>query len=495
MYAPFSEWTPDQAVLGQTGASVALNVVPHEARSYAPFSGLTTITDALSARCQGAYAVRQSSGVVRIFAGDATKLYQIIGAAWEDVSGATYTTDAQAIWAFAAFGDRVLATNYSDAIQSYLMGTSTDFADLSVDAPKARYIWTVKDFVMVGDTVDGTDGQRQNRVWWSAIADPTSWPTPGSAAAEAVQSDFNDLPYGGQVVGGVGGFNGCDGAIFCRDAIYRIAYSGTGTVFDFLDAERGRGCAVPGSIIEFGDGVFFIAEDGIKVFNGANSISIGDGKVDHWFWNNVNQDHLSRINAGYDARNKLIYLAFPSTESTGTPDMMLVWNIRLNRFSVAEENVEYLLRAYSLGYTLEELDAFGTMETLPYSLDSTNWMGGRPGPAGFGDDHKLGFFSGSTKAATVETGEVHDTSGRRAFVSRARPICDLSAGTLSTQIGYRDSQGGTVSYTTATTQGLDGTCPHRIDARYMRARVSVSAGATWTHLQGVEIDARQTGRR
>lgn len=496
MLVPFGSFAPDQPVLGHTGASEAKNVVPLTQKSYGPFAALSTITDALSARCQGAASFRASDGTVHTFAGDATKLYRkSSGTSWEDVSkSGGYTTPTDGMWRFAQYGDIILATNYTDAIQAYTLNSSTDFADLAMAAPKARYIEVIRDFVVVADTNDGTDGAVQNRVWWSAAGDPTSWPTPGTAAAAAAQSDYQDIAFGGQINGIVGGVGGRDGVIFLQNAIVVMTYTGPPTVFAFTDAERGRGTTIPGSIVNAGLFASYIAGDGHYLFDGSNSHPIGNLKVDRWFWDNVNQQYLSRICTAVNPKRKLLLIAWPTTSSSN-PDRISIYNWETQFWSYAEEDVEFILKGYLPGYTLEELDAFGNMDTLPLSLDSPAWMGGRVLAGAFNTDHEFGFFNGSNKAATIETGEWPNEGGLRAFCGGVRPVTDHSSGTLTCAVGYRNTQGGSVTYTTATSINSEGVCPQRISARYMRARLSTALGDTWTHVQGVEPNTKVEGRR
>jgi hypothetical protein len=497
MLIPFRGYAPDQPALGHQGETEAQNCVPLTQKSYGPFAALATATDALDARCQGGASYRASDGTVHTFAGDATKLYKkSSGTSWENVSKAGgYTTSSDGRWYFAQYGDIILATNYADAIQAYTLNVSTDFADLSVDAPKARYIEVIRDFVVVADTFDGTDGAVQNRVWWSAAGNPTSWPTPGTSAAAAAQSDFNDVAFGGQINGIVGGVGGRDGVIFLQNAVTTMNYSGPPAVFSFVDAGRGRGTTIPGSIVNAGIFASYTAEDGHYFFDGSNSHPIGNLKVDRHFWDNVNQQFLSRICTAINPKRKLFLLAWPSTLSSGNPDKISIYNWETQWWSHASENVEFILKGYLSGYTLEELDAFGTMETLPFSLDSPAWMGGRVLAGGFGTDHKFGFFNGANKAATIETGEWPLDGGKRVFCSGVRPVTDHSSGTSQVSVGYRDTQGGSITYTTATSQGADGVCPQRVSARYMRGKWTAGSGDTWTHCQALEPTVRPEGAR
>src|SRR5690606_37230581 len=112
------------------------NVLPRTASSYGPFPPLSVFSTGPNpaARVQGAYACRSAAGDVNISAGDASKLYRLTAGAttFEDVSKAGgYTTPDDERWSATMFGSRVLMTNFGDAIQSYVIGSSTEFADLS----------------------------------------------------------------------------------------------------------------------------------------------------------------------------------------------------------------------------------------------------------------------------------------------------------------------------------------------------------------------------
>src|SRR5689334_11176014 len=99
---PVGPWMPDTPDYQNQGSTGALNVIP-KAQSYGPFPSFAGITNALSARCQGAIFARKSDGSGVIFAGNATKLYRLSGATFSDVSrlaGGAYATPADGGWAF-----------------------------------------------------------------------------------------------------------------------------------------------------------------------------------------------------------------------------------------------------------------------------------------------------------------------------------------------------------------------------------------------------------
>lgn len=424
-----------------------------------------------------------------------------------------YSTAPDERWSFQVFGERMIATNFSDPIQSFIMGVDTVFSDLSPDAPKARYIAQVRDFIMVANTSDSVDGAVPQRVWWPAIDDPTDWPTIGSDAAAEVQSDQQDLVgSGGWDQGIIGGLSSADVVIFQERAIYRGVYIGPPAIFSFAVLAGGRGTPAPGSIIQVGEQAFYLSDNGFYVTDGLQSVGIGDGQVDKTFWSLVDQNNLSRITAANDPLNKLIYWAFPGPQNTaGNPNYVICFNYDLKRWSLIQQMTEVMVQALTTGYTLEELDIFGSLETLPFSLDSRAWTGGRLNLACFDSEHKLALFSGAPLAATMDSSEANLNAKGLAHISRVWPIVDaqptlnLPPGAITfspTQppmtvtMGQRNRLADPVTWRTPTpTTTTTGSAPVRSTAVFQRARVQVAAGAIWQNAQGFEVDWRPAGNR
>lgn len=480
---PFGEWTPDQPDLG-AGLLDAHNVIP-AIKSYRPWTDTTAYSGAIANRCQGATSAADGDGAVYSFAGDVDALYQLSGTTWTDMSKpGGYTTGADETWKFVQFGQKVIASNFSDPMQYFSLGATGTFADLATAAPRARHMALVgPGFLMVGNTVE-SGVSYPNRVHWSAIEDPADWPAIGSSSAQAVQSDAQDLPNGGWVQGITGPVGGTDGLVFMERSIYRVQYQGGDIQFGFYEIERARGTPAPGSIVSVGALVFYLGEDGFYVCDGQQSRSIGSNRVDKYFFADLNQSYFARIVAAADPINKVVVWVYPSTSSTdGTLDSALIFNWDVGRWSRADFSGDYLFRGLSQGYFFDDMDSFGTLETMPQlPLDSRAWVGGRLILSTFDASHRLAYFTGSALAATLDTGEFsRDT---RVFVQGVRPVID--GGTPTISIGARETPGGTVTYSTATSAGADGIAPQRVSTRYARARVVVPAASSWDHAIGIE---------
>lgn len=496
-------YAPDMPALGSGMTVTVRNVLPRTDMSYGPMSDIAAYTlTPLSRRCQGGYAAADTDGVITMFAGTSTDLYIIGGddTAFTNASksAAAYTVATDQFWRFATMKNRVIACNVADPIQSYVFGVSTDFADLSADAPKAKYCAGIKQWLMVANTSDPIGGVAPWRLWWSAINDPTSWPAPGSDAAAAAQSDYNDLAgENGAITGLVGNLGTSEGAVFFEHAVWRIVYAGPPAVFDFFPAVGVKGCRAPQSIVQVGAYVFYLAEDGFYAFDGTSAIPIGVNKVDKTFFADLDQVNIHRVVGAADPINKMIFWAYPGTgNSSGTPNKILIynWANQKNKWSIAELECEFLFRAIGLGMTLEGLDNISTsIETLPFSLDSSVWQGGAIQLGAFDTNHNLAFFNGSSLAAVVDTEEIQPFSGQRAFIRNTRPLVDGGAPIVA--MATRELLTNAITFGNAAAMNTLGWCPQRTSGRYIRGRIFMPAGSSFTHLEGLELDCDPAGVR
>ena len=484
----YAEWLPDLPDYKNPGATIAKNVVPGS-NNYEKFPSAVVYSNALDARCRGAVSFKDASGNTNNFSGNASKLYKSSGGVYADVSKVGgYTTGTDERWEFAKYGERIIATNFSDPIQSYVLGSSSAFANLSASAPQARHIAIMRSFVVLGNTFDSSDGNVPYRLRWSALDNPTDY-----TISASTQADFQDLNATRGWVQAVCG--GDYGVIFQERAISRMVYEGSPTIFRFDEVQPGKGTPAPSSVIQIGSLIPYLGIDGFEMFDGSQVIPIGANKVDRTFWNEVDLSYLNRIFAVPDFDKKLVYWAYPATgNSNGNPNKILCFNLTTGHWSFIEQEVEFLYTSLSEGYTLDSLDSTGyNLDTLPFSLDSRVWTGENYILSGFNTDHKQINFSGTAKDATVETAEIQLFPNYRANIKNTRPLVDGSA-TVTVQIGARDLLSDSVSYGAAASVNASGFAPVRSNARYHRVRVNTIGD--FNDAQGVEIvDASREGIR
>lgn len=465
---------PDVSARDNPGLVVAKNCIP-AASCYYPALGQSEYGSALDATCRGAISAKDTADNTFNFAGTASKLYKLDSASWSDVSvGGGYSTASDGQWEFAQFGTRIIATNYDDDVQSWVMGTSTAFADLAGSPPKAKHIGIVRNFVVLGDTNDGVGGHVNNRVWWSGLNDATTW-----AASQTTQAGNQELAGGGKVMAVVGGEYG---TIFMEDAIYRMTYVGAPLVWQFDQIESGRGAVSAKGCIKNGNSIAYVGIDGFYMFDGSQSIAIGSKQVNNFFWEDIDPNYIDKINGIYDPYRELLIWSYVSLELGGTTNnRLIIFNRAQNadtRWTIIDETLETLFLALSEGYNLDNASSTGyDVDSSPYGPDSSFWVGKKRFLAGFNSSHKMVTFDGTAKTAVFETGDYDlSNNGSRTQITRARPAVDGSTATITLQLGTKNVQNESITYTSAVPPNADGFCDFRTNARYHRAKMTIADG-------------------
>lgn len=496
----WGQWIPDSPDFESPGmGNGTRNAIPLDDAqgSYGPLPGLSAISEALSGTISGAVSATDISGNVSTFAGTLTALNKLgNGGSWSDVSKTGgYVVQPQESWSFTVFGNFLIAAaDHGEPIQYISLDSGVQFADLSNDAPRGRYVATVRDFVMVGNTFEGDQGSRPDQVWWSAIGDPESWPEPGTQAAATVQSGRQVLPDSGYVQSIQSGVGGADACIFCEDRIWRCNYEGAPTIFRFDAVERARGAYVPGSVVSVGAVAYYLARDGFYAFDGTSSTPIGAGKWDQFVLDDLDQSNKNRMTAAVDKTRKLIFWAYPGAGNTGgRPNKILIYNYMTGFAMPAELETQVIASLQSTGYTLEDLDAFGNLDELGPSLDSPVWAGGAEYIGAINSDGKLAEFSGAHLEAQFTSNQF---GGERGFISGIRPYVNSTGATVS--LRYKDEFNGSTTGTPFVSVGADRFAPFRVTGRYFSVRVNVAAGSDWPangKSQGFDVRLQREGVR
>jgi hypothetical protein len=133
-------------------------------------------------------------------------------------------------------------------------------------------------------------------------------------------------------------------------------------------------------------------------------------------------------------------------------------------------------------------------DTDPLSWDDPTYGGKRPIVAGLDSLNRYGLFNGPFLASSITTGDFQSAPGMRAFVNGVTPIVD--APTVKVAVGHKNQiVSNAVVWQPASSPGVDGVCPQRIDARYMRFRATTDASDVWSRATGIEVDMQAGGAR
>lgn len=478
----FNEWVPDASDLGNPGSVSIRNAVP-AINSYKPHPSLVSATNALTDYPRGAIEAIDKDGNVYQYAGDETNLYSLTGSTWGDVSkvATTYATATEEKWEFVRWKEKILATNWNDSPQQITFG-GTNFTDLTT-ALRMRHLAVVGDFVVAGNTFDGTDGIVRDRVRWCAINDETDW-----TVSPITLADFRDLKTGGGVQQVVGGQYG---VVLSDKSIFRMTFVGTPRVFQIDEIMPGVGMLAPNAASVLGNTVYWPSEHGFfALLGGSQERPIGVGRVDQYFRNDLDEDYLYRISTVADPKSRRVYWAYPGAGNTaGRPNRVIVYDTGLDKWSILDVDLELIWRAGGVGATLEQLDTlYGTnIDTdVPVSLDDSSLKGSAPLLAGFDTAYTSGSFSGANLAATLTTKEVELHTGSRTQLNGFKPLID--GGTVTARVGTRSRQANTVTWSPSLSLRNSGRFTTRANSNYHRFELSLSGG--WTDAIGVQVEPK-----
>jgi len=529
----FKDWLPDQPSILDT-VSQANNVIPL-AIGYGPFKTAVDYSASASENLTNVFAAKVDNDV-SIFAGGLTKLYKLDTSdlSLDDVSKVGGYTGVNR-WQFVQFGNYALASNGSEKIQYYDVTSSTVFADLAAAAPVAKYITLVRDFVVGANIGAGT---YPSRVQWSDINDPTDW-TSGAAS----QSDYQELPDGGDITGITGGEFGI---VFLEKAIVRMSYIGSPLFFQFDTISRNVGCIEGGSIAQYGGITYFLSDDGFYSCDGQNIIGIGSEKVDRYFYANANIGDIDSISAAVDPERNLIIWNYTNVSGSRS---LLIYNFETKKWCQADTDVDFLSTLATSGTSLEALDTaynvtagsfvatkqytirsvgttdytligavantvgvlftatgvgtgdgvaidmaasaagLKTIDTLVTTLDDRLYKGGKFLFGGV-RDARIITFTGTPATANIITNDLE--YGYNSVLTLIRPSVDN--GSASVSVASRRMLDDTITYGSSVTASEEDRCAVRSAGRYHRISLTPT-GANWNSAIGLDLDYSTQGNR
>ena len=438
-------------------------------------------------------------------------------------------------WQFIQFGNYAIATNGSEKVQYYDVNASSYFGDLAATAPVAKFVTAVRDFVVCANIGAGTNPTRVN---WSDINDPTDW-----TAGAASQSDFQDLPDGGDITQIVGGEFGI---VFLEKAIVRMSYIGSPLFFQFDTISRNVGCIEGGSVAQYSGVTYFLADDGFYSCNGQQVTPIGAEKVDRFFFNNANIGDIDTLSSSIDPERNLVIWNY--TNTSGDREL-LIYNFQTQKWSSADTDVDYLGTLATTGTSLEGIDtaynvtagsfvatkqytirsvgttdytligavantvgvlftatgvgsgtgvaidmaasaaAAKTIDTLVTTMDDRLYKGGKFIFGGV-RDAKIITFTGTNATASITTNDLE--YGYNSVLTLIRPSVDNGSADVS--VASRRMLDDTITYSTSISASSENRCPVRSAGRYHRVSITPT-GANWFSAIGIDLDYTEQGTR
>ena len=469
----FGEWLPDQP--GVVGAlTTAKNVYPRLV-GYGPFPQEVEYSRDASEELNNVVAAQSTSGTTQMFAGGATKLFRFDGTdnSLDDVSATTY--DSTTKWRFTQFGNRLIAANGANTLQAYDLTTTGNFANLSADAPKSKFITVVRDFV-----VGAHNPTEKFRVQWSGIGNETTW-----ATSATTQADYQDIPDGGNIQGITGGEFGL---VLLERSIVRMSYIGSPLIFQFDNIARNLGCFEPNSVIQWQGITYFLADDGFYACDGTQVVGIGAEKVNRFFYDDLEESLLSNMSAAIDPFRALVMWGYPSINDDYR---VLIYHIPTKRWSYAVTTATRVASASTPAVTVEGLDSYNaSLDALDSSLDSRVWLGGKLVLAGV-QNSKIITFTGQPKTAQIDTSDI-ETGTNKSMITLAKTVVDNGTGSIA--FSSRNLLSDPVSFGAYTVASSENRVGVRSYGQFHRVSLRPN-GTNWSSAIGVELEIQQAGSR
>lgn len=484
-------WRPDQGGPNTGFCQVADNVLPQSAGigqggsqliGYGPFPGFVTTpgAGALSGAPRGNISVKLDDGTSAVFFATATTIEQLSSTyTFSSIdTGRNVTASDDVI--FVKFGAYLLNTDKTDGLKAYNLQTPAGNNAVSGAPSNVRYIFSCNNVVFA---LDCNNNNRQMQS--SGIGDFTAWTSLG-----ANSKTFED---GGALVCGVDVKNG-NAVIFQETAMRVITFGNAASpaLYSIAKAADGRGSVGERSVVSFDGMIFYLASDGFYRFDLTNgNTPIGAEKVNRWFLSNIDNSTLSTVQGALDPLNKIVCWRFSSlaNPSTTTYDRMICYDWQLNEWFTATVTTTALTRISTPGYTLDQMDSFGTLDQISIVLDDRFWQGGVPVYGGLDANYKFATFTGAAAAATLQS--YRATSQAHQLVNEATPISDNGSSTL--QLGVASRLDAAITWKTGVTRSRAGICKLRGSGNVLAFQENHAAGATWTYANGIDYPGSVAG--
>lgn len=349
---PIPEYAPDLSDIAMKTSTLISGALPR-ADGYGPFKSYQELTSSLPDVCRGLFYARRTDSSIAVFGATATELYLLNNTdfSWTLVSKATYSAvPSTDNWQFDQFNDTVIATQINTPPQSFVLSSSSQFADLGGSPPQAAGVAVIGGFLVLYGL-----SSAPKRVQWSDLFAITTW------TAGVGLSDYQDFADGGTVRRVAGG--DLFGIVFQDDRIRRMLYQpGSAAIFDFVVLSRVHSLLGKYSVVPVGDQVFFCSGQGFQKIDGSGAITpIGKERVDRTFLADVDTGNLQLFQGTFDPSSTRIFWGYKSgAGQSGLFDKLLCHDYalgKLGKWSLIPMSGEFLASVSKPGLTLENLDA------------------------------------------------------------------------------------------------------------------------------------------
>jgi hypothetical protein len=266
-----------------------------------------------------------------------------------------------------------------------------------------------------------------------------------------------------------------------------MSYVGSPFFFQFDAISRSLGCISNGSIAQYGNLTYFLADDGFYACDGQITKNIGNEKVNRWFFDNAIPGEIpTGMSATVNQTTKLLIWQFNNVFGGKS---LLIYSIDLNKWSYADTTATSIAYILTPSATLEQVDNYNSsIDALDISLDSRVFAGGQLLLGGV-SGAKIVVFSGQPKTAIISTGDI-DVG--RSTIMLAKPTVDGGSGSIA--IASRTNLSDVVEFGSDTAADSENRVSLRSNGLYHRLRLTPT-GSNWKTAVGLEFDVVKQGNR
>jgi len=454
------------------------NLIPSEGGMKGAPSPVNIGADVLAMPCVGAAATSDLSGNRRLIVGTSSKLYELSGFSWSDISrGGNYSLGADDRWSYIQFANATLAANPSNVIQR---STSGAFANIA-GSPQAKMIEAAQGFALAFNTTTSSDE------WYcSEYLNESGWTL--NVTTQCVK---------GRLIGGSGPITaarrfGEDVIAYKAGTLFVGRYVGAPEVWRWTQASNDVGCIGQDAVVDTSIGHVFMGKDNVYLWDGTTPRPLATGSIRRWLFADMNQTYRYKTILLWDRPNHLVWIYYPSAGGGGVIDHCAVYHVLEQKWGLAHSTIQAAVTYTSPTFTYDSgtslIPTYDTGKGIPY--DSLFWLSGTSNPSVFTSLSQLSTLSGGCTSASFTTGDMGDDEGYKACLNfRVRYT---EAPTTSTATGYVKDASGDVVQGGEPSVMFDGRHNMRQNARWHRFKVDTVGDFTVT---AVRPEFVQMGQR
>lgn len=453
-----------------------------------------------------------SNGVYGVYFG-LGKAYGFSAAAEADITrlSSDYSTPALGSWNHAQFHGFGLYNNGVDIPQAWNpVNLTTKLVNLP-DWPstvRVKVLRAYKSF-LVGLQVTISSSTDKRMVKWSDAADPGTLPASWDETDATRSAGEVSLAQGDAELVDCLQYRDVN-MVYTSEETWAMRFVGGQAIFDFYRLFDSVGLLAQDCATNFRQQQFLVSQDDLVVHNGQEVLSVADGKVRRWFFQNLNTTYYYLTRVVHLPESKEIWIFFPTAGQL--LDTVLVWNYRLDTWNVRSTEGVRAVQAMRL-QGVSGLDYWDMEDEVAWDLsDGLTWDApGTPrlvtsiltaapdvGVKIIHPDNTGPMSVELERSGIIQISpqEIDEYSYKTLAV--LRPLIVAPEGTtFSIQGGSQDSLNSTLLWDTARTfvVGQDTECELFVTGRYLAFRITCTSNARWQwHGHFLEVVQLKEGR-